>query len=145
MFYSSLSLFPSSSDLVFVSLLYSCLQSVFPTSGAPVWIDATFFPENAPHFAFIFSSPVIIALSVGERNPSPHLWQFTFYSSLSGFDSSPQLKLGDSRFNDRCTIVASYMVSPSVRFGRVPPYRTAYANWRKPSFKIFFAAFTSLS
>ena len=54
---------------------------------------------------------------------------------------------GDSRFNERSAVVASYALSPSVRFGRVPPYRICrgYTIWRNPSFKILTAALISRS
>ena len=37
-------------------------------------------------------------------------------------DISPRMNPGDSWVSERSAEVASYMLSPSVRFGRVPPY-----------------------
>ena len=58
----------------------------------------------------------------------------------------PTAKAGGSRFSEYSTVVASYALSPSVRFCLacpVLPYK-GYAKRRRPSFKMFFAVFTSL-
>ena len=68
------------------------------------------------------------------------------YDELKALLTLPTDKSGDSRFADRSLHRArSYKVSPSVT-SRVSHGRyVAYANRRKPSFKMFFAALMSRS
>ena len=83
--------------------------------GRPSSIESAFLKDSSEVFKIGFA---------GEKRTKIKIEVDVTPPGYAGFelDISPRMNPGDSWVSERSAEVASYMLSPSVRFGRVPPY-----------------------